>query len=438
MLGGRIGRPDQRDDDGADRTKRGLFGRKGKDAGIDSREQAGGNAYPGIERRFGTPASPTRRSYREPTDGGRRPYDELSMAIKVRNRDEGPTGNPMSMPVHNNGSPGSDASQRAASVNTPIVEGMPGSADTGFSRGTEDSDWRGGTWADSSYSATDEEAHRDVSYEPPNFLVQTLNVMFAQMKSFYKGKAMYVLIGIIALIPILILILPDYIDELAIAMGATVSNAYTGYLLCFLPLVMAFFTAKQCGTQIPNEFKSRTVFLSLPMPMHRLSFYFGKYLAGFLYCLALFLLAFGVAVACTSMKFDNFYNDVLLEALAGTVVAILVYSSTAFCIGCFIRRGSVLLPLVLNLVVFPFLFIYIAVGYDMSAALMMPSFLPDAVIQSLGFPISASLSGGSYAVVLMGGTGFELGSMWAMCAIGVVWSLGFLALGAFHMTRREA
>lgn len=371
---------------------------------------------------------------RRPADGARSPYDELSMAIKVRNRTDSDV------------QPGtSRAAQRTRSSAGATVS--PGVHSEGYSRpavissqiasdvdSPEQDDWRGGTWEDSGYSATDEEAHRDRVYNPPNFVVQMLIVMFAQLKLFAKGKAAIVLIVMIAIMPIVVFLLPDYINQIASNFGATISNAYTGFLLVMLPLFLALFTAKQCGTQIPNEFKERTAYMSIPLPMHRLAFYFGKYLAGFLYCLALFLLAFGVAVACTAAKFDSFYTDVLLQAFAGTVVAILVYSSTAFCLGCFLRRGSVLLPLVLNLVAFPLLFFYLTMELESNSFLLAPVFLPDAIVQSMGFPMSMSAMG---MISSLFGANYGFGDMWTMCGLGVAWGAIFLALGALRMMRRE-
>lgn len=383
-----------------------------------------------------TRSSASRASSRRTADSGRRPFDELSMAVKVRNRTESdprpPTSDesrrhrdsPMAHDLQNPDSYGGSAAVPAEL------------SDEAQKENTED-EWRGGTWVDSGYSATDEEAHRDKVYTPPNFLVQMLIVMFAQMKLYAKGRATIVLIVMIALIPILMVLLPSYLDLLATNMGATVSNSYTGFLLALLPIVMALFTAKQCGTQIPNEFKDRTAYMSIPLPMHRLSFYFGKYLAGFLYCLALFLLAFGVAVACTATKFDSFYIDVLLQAFVGTIVAILVYSSTAFCIGCFLRRGSVLLPLVLNLVILPAVFFYPMIEFDATSLLLAPVFLPDAIVQSLGFPISASAIGMISAIMSSAMPTVGFGDLWTMCGLGLIWGAAFLVLGAFRMMRRE-
>lgn len=439
-----FGSDDKKSDDAQPKEKKSLFKKDKKEEPTEAPtyEPPSGDGYgPGQTTATYTPRPAPRPRTRPQGEGRRVPYDELSMPIKVRNRTQSDVSpGQMGAPVRNRAEPGAlhvqtpgyQAYEGPTKVHHEAFAGAAGaSASAG---GSEEDEWRGGTWEDSGYRATDEEAHRDKVYNPPSFLVQMLIVMFAQMKLFSKGKATIVLIVMIALIPIIVLLIPDYIDLIATEFGATISNAYTGMLLVLLPIIMALFTAKQCGTQIPNEFKERTAYMSIPLPMHRLAFYFGKYLAGFLYCLALFLLAFGVAVACTAFKFDSFYIDVLAAAFAGTVVAIFVYSTTAFCIGCFLRRGSVLLPLVLNLVAFPFLFYLLAIRLENTAFLMAPVFLPDAIIQSMGFPVSASVMGllGSFS-----GSSAGFGSMWTMCALGLVWGAAFLALGAYRMTRRE-
>ena len=380
-------------------------------------------------------ASPQPRTRRYTTmDGTRKPYDELSMSIKVRNRTDGDVRQSASE-VHSTYRAPADVPVTEVDRAKTYEEPMKASVGATETHDTEeDEEWRGGTWVDSGYSATDEEAHRDKVYNPPNFLVQTLIVMFAQMKLFSKGKATLMMIVAIALIPILMFALSDYLDMIATSFGANMSNAYVGMLLALMPVMVALFTSKQCGTQIPNEFKDRTAYMSIPMPMHRLSFYFGKYLAGFLYCLALFLLAFGVAVACAATKFDSFYVDIVTEAFVGTIVAILVYSSTAFCLGCFLKRGSVLLPLLLNFVAFPMLFFMLGEYLETDSFLLAPVFLPDAIVQSMGFPISASLVGTMTSMI---GFGIGFGNMWTMCGLGILWGAAFLALGAFRMTRRE-
>lgn len=376
-------------------------------------------------------AQPRPRPQAQPRSPGTRrmPVDDLTYPIKVRNRTPEDDAQ-----VPRRARSTSDERPRPAPA--PVVVPVTGEpVERSETTGTEaqDDDWRGGTWADSGYRATDEEAHRDRVYDPPGFLVQMLIVMFAQMKMFTKKKALVVMIVAIALIPILSFLMVDVVNMFASGYGATMSNAFIALLLIFLPTMIAFFTSLQCGRQVPDEFKERTAYMSIPLPMHRLAFYFGKYLAGFLYCLAVFLLAYGVAILCTAMRFDEFFVDVLLVSIIGTIVAVLVYSSMAFCIGCFLRKGSALLPLALNLVVLPMMFIIVSMRTHTDFLMSMPIFLPDMVIQSMGLSTSASVTG----FLTLIGASQSFGSMGAMCVYGLLWSAAFLALGAFRMTRRE-
>lgn len=358
-------------------------------------------------------------------DRPRKVYDELATPVKVRNRtpqDDRNVVTPVRSAPRQSAAPVAGAAVIGESNAGPDTESGP------------EEEWRGGTWADSDYSMTDEEAHRDRVYEPPSFLTQTLTVMFAQMKTFSKRRNLITIIIAIALIPGICFVVPEFVDSIAKSWGLYMSNAYVGLLLAFLPLSLAFFTAMQCGKQVPDEFKERTAYMSIPLPMHRLSFYFGKYLAGFVYCVAVYLLAYGVAIACASVKFDEFYTDIMLTSILATIVAVLVYSSTAFCLGCFLRRGSVLLPIILNVVVFPMLFILMAVRFDSLEFLAMPVFLPDVVIQSMGSSVSMSMTG---MLTLFSGGQVGYGDIGTMCVYGIIWTIGFLALGAFRMTRRE-
>lgn len=50
---------------------------------------------------------------------------------------------------------------------------------------------RKGTWGDSGYRATDDQAHRNVTYNIPSFMKQTWIVFMVQMKLFSKQKWTY-------------------------------------------------------------------------------------------------------------------------------------------------------------------------------------------------------------------------------------------------------
>ena len=289
-----------------------------------------------------------------------------------------------------------------------------------------------GTWADTGYHASDAEAHRDVRYKGASPVGRILGVFMTQMKLFAKGKWMFVMMFAAVLIPIVMMLLPsDILDALMAQCG--ISTKYIGLILCFMPLMISFFTAVLCGTQLPNEFKDRTAYMSIPLPVSRTEFYIGKYLAGFVLCLGVFLMAFGFAVLMGMMEYDEFFSDMIGRALVYTVVAIFAYSATAYCIGTFMRRGSALVPLMLMFIILPAVFLYLGLKFEIDWVFNMPCFLPDAILASLGSPMTLSLLG---MFSLVGG-GSYFDDMGLMVLIGVAWGVLFLVIGALKMNRRE-
>ncbi len=292
---------------------------------------------------------------------------------------------------------------------------------------------RQGTWADTGYSRTDEEAHRNVRYDGASSVKRMINVFRNQMKLFSKNKWVFILLFAAVLIPAIASILP--MGMISAFLGTDDNSAqYMGLLLIMMPVMVAFFTSVLCGTQIPQEFKDRTAYMSMPLPMTRLEFYVGKYLAGFVLCLGVFLLAFGFATIMSMSKFDAFYSDLIGEALAVTIVCIFAYSATAFCLGCFMRRGSTLVPLMLMLFILPAILLIVGMKYEcMETVMLMPCFLPDTVLALLGSPMSFSLSG----IFSSMGTSPDMSNLGTMIVIGVVWGIMFLIVGALQTKRRE-
>ena len=289
-----------------------------------------------------------------------------------------------------------------------------------------------GTWADTGYHASDAEAHRDVRYKGASPVGRILGVFMAQMKLFAKGKWMFIMMFAAALIPVVMVLMPsDILDMLMSQCG--ISTKYIGMILCFMPLMISFFTAVLCGTQLPNEFKDRTAYMSIPLPVSRTEFYIGKYLAGFVLCLGVFLMAFGFAVLMGMMEYDEFFSDMIARALVYTVVAIFAYSATAYCIGTFMRRGSALVPLMLMFVILPAVFLYLGLKFEIDWVFNMPCFLPDAILASLGSPTTVSLLG--MFSLIGGGSYFD--NIGLMILIGVAWGVLFLVIGAIKMNRRE-
>lgn len=291
---------------------------------------------------------------------------------------------------------------------------------------------RKGTWKGTDYRASDEEAHRNAVYSAPFWLRQTMIVFMVQMKLFSKARWTFIALFTALLIPIIMILAGDTVSDLILAFGFSTeySNTYIAGLLAFLPLFLGLFTSVLCGTQIPREFKDRTAYLNVSLPMSRSSFYFGKYLAGFVLCLGIFMFAYGAAVATAMMEYDTIFSDLLGESLMLTVVAVFAYSSTAFCIGSFMKRGSSLVPFLLMSFVVPLLVLLFCDYYDVWGLSVLPVFLGEAALGLLGAGMTPSIG----MVVL---PHIDLTNLVPMEVVGVLWGIAFLFIGYVRMKRRE-
>ena len=288
-----------------------------------------------------------------------------------------------------------------------------------------------GTWMETGYSATDEEARRNARYSVKSSASQTATVFMAQMKLFAKMKWTYILLFLALLIPIIALGVPDFLGFLgAFGFSDAYSNTHIASLLFFLPMMLGLVTSIMCGKQMPAEFKDRTAYLNIPLPMSRASFYFGKYLAGFVICLGVFMFAYSMAIMTALVDYSTIFPDLILESLFLTAVGILAYSATAYCLGCFTKKGSSILPFAVMSFAIPFAAMIACTYTGDYTLLMLPFFLGEAALGILGAPISGSV--GMIAIPSM-----DLSSVWAMAAVGIIWAAAMLALGYLRTSRRE-
>ncbi len=308
----------------------------------------------------------------------------------------------------------------------------------GLPFGNKEEEDRKGTWGDTGYSASDAEAHRDRTYEIPSMVKQTMVIFMVQMKLFSKMKWTYIMLFIALLIPILYFLGGDFISMLLQMYGfdSVHSTIFISGLLSAMPLMMGLFTSILCGKQIPQEFRDRTAYMNVSLPISRVSFYLGKYLAGFVMSLAIFLFAYGMAIATAMTEYDTIFADLLGTSLVYTVIAVFAYTATAFCIGSVLKRGSSLIPFILMSVVIPVIAIILMANAleggatDVSSYLLLPSFLCEAALSTLGAP--TSISSGLVVMSFMDASDYG-----TMAVIGIVWGLAFLILGMFRTMRRE-
>lgn len=330
--------------------------------------------------------------------------------------------------------PSTIQSQSQIGKKKPSLGGLGGIIPLGKKTETED---RKGTWGNTGYSASNEQAHRDVTYHIPPFMKQTMIVFMVQMKLFAKMKWTYFMLFVALLIPIAVVAGGDFLQNFMMMNGfaSDYSNTYIGGLLSFLPLLIGLFTSVLCGTQLPNEFKERTAYMNVSLPMSRASFYLGKYLAGFIMCLGVFMFAYGMAIATSTMKYDSIFADLLGQSLSLTIVAVFAYSATAYCIGSFMRRGSSMVPFIVMAIALPAVcalgFMYfISEGTDLSWVFNLPCFLGEAALGVLGSQMSGSV--GMLILPYM-----DLSSVSTNIVVGIVWGIAFFVLGMIKTVRRE-
>ena len=299
--------------------------------------------------------------------------------------------------------------------------------------GKKEEEDRKGTWGDTGYHATDDQAHRDRSYHIPSFMKQTVIMFMVQMKLYSKMKWTYFMLFVALLIPIVTLVIPMLFDSLAMQLGS--STAYIGILLSMMPIFIGFFTAILCGPPIGREFKDRTAYMNVSLPVSRISFYIGKYLAGFLMSLGIFMFAYGVAVATAMMRYDLVFADLITESLIAMIASLFAYSATAFCIGAFTKRPSTMMPFILMTFLLPAVLMILSLRYEIDWLMLFPCFLPDVSVAALGTPIVGSVSG--FFGLMNGASMVNASDMWVMCGIGIVWGVLLLALGMIRTMRRE-
>ena len=335
------------------------------------------------------------------------------------------------------GPSGSSATADAVAPETKTQSKKKGALGSVIPFGKKEEEDRKGTWGNTGYTASNEQAHRDVTYHIPSFIKQTIIVFMVQMRLFSKMKWTYFMLFVALLIPIVFFAARDLLSMMMSGYGfmTEYSNSFIAGMLAFLPLLLGLFTSVLCGTQLPNEFKERTAYMNISLPISRISFYIGKYLAGFVLSLAVFMFAYGMAIATSMSEYDTIFADLLSSSLVLTIVGVFAYSATAFCIGSFMRRGSSLIPFLFMTVVLPMvctlLFAYyMDSGPDLSSLFYLPCFLGEAALGILGAPMS-----GSAGMIIM--PYIDLTNMGINIAVGIVWGVAFLLLGMYKTTRRE-
>lgn len=238
-------------------------------------------------------------------------------------------------------------------------------------------------------------AHRDKVYELPSVSSQIVQTFMIQMKLFSKARTVWTVLILLVMIPVVFFLLDSFVFVYGSELSH-VTNVFLATLLCALPLISIFLSCNICGTMLPQEFNERTVYLSLPLPMSRFTFFIGKFLAGFLLVTGVVCAAYGISiiVAMVSSHATYTFTGALFPSLGMAVASVFFFCAFTYMLSASSKRGAVMKSLLILFVAMPLLVValyFVGPSYPIAASLsdvlvFLPVFGPNVAINSLGVP----------------------------------------------------
>ncbi len=203
---------------------------------------------------------------------------------------------------------------------------------------------------------SEDEAHRDAVYELPSALSQLFTVFSTQMKLFSRTSLIVVLAVLVILIPVVDIVC----GKIGAPLAATASsNVYMSVCLTLFPIMAALICSMVCSKMIPEEFGYRTAYLSFPLPVSRMVFCLGKFLAGFAVAFAAITGAYGVAALTASFHTDSLFLSDLLLSYAVAAVTVFNYCAFTYMLSAGRKKGSTIIPFLLLFLGFPILMLIV-------------------------------------------------------------------------------
>lgn len=269
---------------------------------------------------------------------------------------------------------------------------------------------------------------RDTNAGTSIHLRQLVSVYAVQMKLYSKNVSTYIYIFVALLIPIL-----AYSGTLEkISLGSMVNVAY---LLILLPIMIALIPSRFAGKIMPMEFKNRTSFINFPLPMSRMTFYVGKFLAAFTLSMTVLLLALGGAIISGDLFLPSYPNDIAAMVMISVAGMFAILCMTYF-FSMIMGRGAG--PLVTVITVFvPFIVLYFTLlsltGDVMPEHLMgvvglLPMFTPYQALWSVDHGFASGFVDMAFATSY---------SPLLYVGVSIIWGVVFLILGAIIMRGKD-
>jgi len=307
---------------------------------------------------------------------------------------------------------------------------VPANADDQGAGERQANDRRTEASSEAAGSRADDAAKR--RYRLPSKASQAGSVFKAQMRLYSKSRMTFVFIALAILIPVMAYsgAAEDAITE---RLNADASPAY---LLVLLPIMAAAIPAMLSGRILSSEFKNRTVFLTFPLPVSRITFYFGKFLASLVLSAGIFGLAYGLSIISGTNLYEPAIPNDVLNSFMICIASMFAAAATAYGLSTMLRRGSAGLTVTVMLIL-PFL-VFFATG----------SFLPDLSQSAVDHLRLLPAFGGYQALYMMdagfgGGLRMLFGEMttdlspYLYIATSMLWGTAFLVLGMLKISKKE-
>jgi len=279
---------------------------------------------------------------------------------------------------------------------------------------------------------TSDDHYNTIGMRPISAIDQIFTVFSAQMRLFFRNKLLYMILILTALVPILGF--SGLGESLLNMFDLTATSAY---LLILLPLMAVAIPALLCGKLISSEFKDRTIYLNLPLPMSRTTFYIGKFLAGYVVSLGAIWTAMGFAFLAGQILYEPTYPYDLGMSMLVCAGGVFAVSAMAFALGTFLRRGSGILVMFLMLLL-PFILLFTTLIVNpiesfeiedpLGALKLLPMYAPHQSLWLIdngfgGIPLITNIFTGGNSILYI--------------IASIIWGMAFLVLGTLRMKNKE-
>ena len=294
---------------------------------------------------------------------------------------------------------------------------------------------------ESSRVLTDQEAHRDVSYELPSFASQVRQCFKVQMKRYTRQRIMWVCIILLALIPIVTLAIRAFTKPGEMLPDTDVANTYAVALLSLGAAIIPFLASISCGSMLSQELNERTVFLSLPLPMSRSAFYLGKFLAGLILIEGTVAAAYGISIILAMTVTSEMYTSTMFVSFLLAAGYAFFCCSLSYAMSTKSRRGSSMLPFIILFIVIPLVCIllmaFVDVGIVTTICQYIPCFAMEQAINVAGTTSTISL-GWMMKALFVSQFAISYGdNVIIIFASSVLFSILMLVLGYRSIKRRD-